>query len=148
MVAHRSEALLFGSATARSAAPPDRVWERLADGLRWSQWSATAEWMVVESELVAGAIVTVKRRRGRQTAFRVEEAEAPRRLALRLTFGPVAWLRLAWTLEADGAGTTIVQTVESGGRLSRWLTDPQARRGAAAWAGDPARLAEIAAGER
>jgi uncharacterized protein YndB with AHSA1/START domain len=139
---------VFGSATARSVAPPERVWERLTDGLRWSQWSATAEWMVVESGLVPGAIVTVKRKRGRQTAFRVEEAEAPRRLALRLTFGPVAWLRLAWTLEPDGAGTTIVQTVESGGQLSRWLTDPQARRGAAAWDGDPARLAEIAAGER
>jgi hypothetical protein len=58
----------------------------------------------------------------------------------------MAWLRLAWTLEPDGTGTAIVQTIESGGPLRRWLTDPQARRGAAAWAADPARLAEIAAG--
>ncbi len=137
---------MFGSATARSAAPPERVWERLVDGLRWSQWSDTAEWMVVETEVAPGAIVTVKRKRGRQTAFRIEEAEMPRRLALRLTFGPMAWLRLAWTLEPDGTGTAIVQTIESGGPLRRWLTDPQARRGAAAWAADPARLAEIAAG--
>jgi uncharacterized protein YndB with AHSA1/START domain len=137
---------VFGSATARSAAPPERVWERLVDGLRWSQWSDTAEWMVVETEVAPGAIVTVKRKRGRQTAFRIEEAEMPRRLALRLTFGPMAWLRLAWTLEPDGTGTAIVQTIESGGPLRRWLTDPQARRGAAAWAADPARLAEIAAG--
>lgn len=137
---------MFGSAIARSAAPPERVWERLVDGLRWPEWSATAEWMVIEGPLARGGIVTVKRKRGRQTAFRIEEAVQPRRLALRLTFGPVAWLRLAWTLEADGAGTTIVQSIESGGRLRRWLTDPQARRGAVAWDGDPARLAEIAAG--
>jgi hypothetical protein len=146
VVAHDRSSQTFGSVVARSAAPPPQVWERLADGLRWRDWSETAEWMVVESELAPGAVVTVKRRRGRQTAFRVEEAAAPHRLALRLTFGPAAWLRLAWTLEPDGGGTTIRQTVESGGPLRRWLTDPQARRGAAAWAGDPARLAEIAAG--
>ncbi len=137
---------MFGSATARSAAPPERVWARLVDGLRWSEWSASAEWMVVEGDVAPGGIVTVKRKRGRQTAFRIEAAAAPRHLVLRLTFGPVAWLRLAWALEPDGTGTAIVQTVESGGPLRRWLTDPQARRGAAAWAGDPERLAEIASG--
>jgi hypothetical protein len=118
----------------------------LVDGLRWREWSDTAEWMVVEGPVASGGWVTVKRRRGRQTAFRIEVADAPRRLALLLTFGPAAWLRIAWTLEPDGTGTTIRQTVESGGPLRRWLTDPQARRGAAAWAGDPERLAAIAAG--
>lgn len=146
MVAHRASSETFGTAVARSAAAPQQVWERLVDGLRWRDWSESAEWMVVEGALAPGGIVTVKRRRGRQTAFRIEDASPPHRLALRLTFGPVAWLRVVWELEADGAGTAIRQTVESGGPLRRWLTDPQARRGAAAWAGDPARLAAAAAG--
>jgi hypothetical protein len=136
---------LIGTAVARSTATPERVWERLVDGLRWHEWSPGSDWMVVEEGLVPGGIVTIKRKRGRQTAFRIEAADAPHRFALLLTFGPVASLRIAWTLEADGAGTQITQTVESGGRLRRWLTDPQARRGAETWSGDPARLAEIAA---
>jgi hypothetical protein len=136
---------LIATALANAAAAPDRVWERLVDGRRWREWSPATDWMVVEGELAAGTVVTIKRRRGRQTAWRVEEADAPRRLALLLTFGPAASLRIAWTLEPDGAGTLIRQTIESGGWLKRWLTDPQGRRGAAAWSGDPARLAEIAA---
>jgi hypothetical protein len=88
--------------------------------------------------------VTIKRKRGRQTAYRVEAAEAPRRLALLLTFGAAARLRIAWTLEPDGDGTVIRQTIESGGWLRRWLTDPLARRGATRWNDDPARLAELA----
>jgi uncharacterized protein YndB with AHSA1/START domain len=135
---------LIGTAVARSAAPPERVWTRLVDGMRWREWSPGTDWMVVEERLEPGGIVTIKRKRGRQTAFRIEAANAPHRFALLLTFGPVASLRIAWMLEADGAGTRITQTVETGGRLRRWLTDPQARRGAEAWSGDPARLAEIA----
>ncbi len=101
--------------------------------------------MVVEGALEPGSFVTIKRKRGRQTAFRIETAEAPFRLALLLTFGPVARLRIAWTLEAEEGGTLIRQTIESGGRLRRWLSDPQARRGALAWNDDPVRLAQLAA---
>jgi uncharacterized protein YndB with AHSA1/START domain len=134
---------LIATALGHTAASPHRVWERLVDGRHWRDWSPATDWMVVEGELVSGTSVTIKRKRGRQTAWRVEEAEAPRRLALLLTFGPAASLRIAWTLESDGAGTLIRQTIESGGRLKRWLTDPQARRGALAWKDDPARLAEL-----
>jgi uncharacterized protein YndB with AHSA1/START domain len=144
VVVHKRSSHTFGNALARSAAGPQRVWELLADGRRWPEWSASVEWAVVEGELAPGGLVTVKRRHGRQTAFRIEAAEQPRRLALLLTFGPAAWLRIEWTLEPDGTGTAIRQTVESGGALRRWLTDPQARRGAAAWADDVARLAERA----
>ena len=136
---------LIGSAVAHAAAGPQRVWERLVDGRRWRDWSPATDWMVVEGPLEPGGIVTIKRKRGRQTAFRIEAADAPHRLALLLTFGPAACLRIAWTLEPEGSGTLIRQTIESGGRLRRWLTDPQARRGAVAWNGDPARLAEVAA---
>ncbi|MGA2393542.1 MAG: SRPBCC family protein [Candidatus Lustribacter sp.] len=135
---------LIATAVARSAAGPQAVWERLIDGRRWREWSPATDWMVVESTLEPGNFVTVKRKRGRQTAFRIEAAEPSRRLALVLTFGAAARLRLAWTLEPAGDGTLIRQTIESGGRFRRWLTDPLARRGAQRWAGDPARLAELA----
>jgi uncharacterized protein YndB with AHSA1/START domain len=136
---------LIGSAEAHAAADPQRVWERLVDGRRWHEWSPASDWMVVEGPLEAGQFVTVKRKRGRQTAFRIETADAPHRFALLLSFGPAAQMRIAWTLEPDGAGTLIRQTIETGGRLRRWLTNPQARRGAAAWSEDPARLAELSA---
>jgi uncharacterized protein YndB with AHSA1/START domain len=136
---------LIGNSEAHAAADPQRVWERLVDGRRWHEWSPATDWMVVEDALVAGGFVTIKRKGGRQTAFRVDTAEAPHRFALLLSFGPAAQLRIAWTLEPEGSGTLIRQTIETGGRLRRWLTDPQARRGAVAWRDDPARLAEVAA---
>jgi hypothetical protein len=135
---------LIATAVAYSDAGPERVWDRLIDGRRWREWSPATDWMVVEGAVKAGSFVTIKRKRGRQTAFRIETADAPHRLALLLTFGRAASLRIAWTLEAEGHGTLIRQTIETGGRLRRWLTDPQARRGAVSWSDDPARLAEIA----
>jgi uncharacterized protein YndB with AHSA1/START domain len=134
---------LIAEAVAHADVPPERVWERLADGLHWCDWSPATDWMVAEGPLQPGGLVTIKRKRGRQTAYRIEAADAPHRLALLLTFGPVASLRIAWTLEADGAGTQIRQSIETGGPMRRWLTGPQARRGAAAWGDDPARLAAI-----
>lgn len=136
---------LIATAEAASAAAPQRVWDRLVDGLNWADWSESAEWMVVEGPLEAGSIVTIKRKRGRQTAYRIEEAVAPRRFALLLAFGAAARLRLAWTLEPASTGTRIRQTIETAGPLRSWLCGPLARRGAVAWAGDPARLAQIAA---
>jgi hypothetical protein len=133
---------LIDTAVAHAAAAPARVWERLLDGRRWHEWSPATDWLVFEEGEGAG-FVTIKRKRGRQTAYRIEAAEAPHRLALLLTFGRAAQLRIAWTLEAEGNGTKISQTIESGGRLRRWLTDPLARQGALAWNGDPARLAEV-----
>jgi uncharacterized protein YndB with AHSA1/START domain len=134
---------LIGSAQAHAAADPQRVWDCLVDGRRWHEWSPASDWMVLEGPLAAGEFVTVKRKRGRQTAFRIETAEAPHRFSLVLSFGPAAQMRIAWTLEPEGSGTLIRQTIETGGRLRRWLTDPQARRGAVLWNDDPARLAEV-----
>lgn len=136
---------VIATAVAHSVAGPDRVWQRLVDGRRWYEWSPATDWMVVDDRLEEGRYVTIKRKRGRQTAFRIEAAEAGRRLVLLLTFGRAAQLRISWTLEGEGSGTLITQTIESGGGLRRWLTDPLARRGATRWNGDPQRLAEIAA---
>lgn len=136
---------LIASSEAHADADPRRVWDRLVDGRRWQEWSPASDWMVAEGPLEAGEFVTIKRKRGRQTAFRIETADAPHRFALLLSFGPVARMRIAWTLEPEGTGTLIRQTIETGGRFRRWLTDPQARRGAVTWREDPARLAAISA---
>ena len=136
---------VIASVEARTAAGPQRVWDRLIDGPRWSAWSASTEWMAVEGPLTRGAFVTIKRKRGRQTAYLIETADAPTRLALLLQFGPAAQMRIAWTLEPAGSGTRIVQTIESGGPLRRWLSDPLAGKAARALAGDPAQLADLAA---
>jgi uncharacterized protein YndB with AHSA1/START domain len=135
---------LIATSVARSEASPERVWSVLIDGLRCRHWSPATEWMLIEGPLEPGTVVTVKRRRARQTAYRIIAAEAPKRLALELTFGPAASMRITWTLEPDGTGTSIRQTIETAGGLRRWLTNPQARRGAVAWNDDPVRLAEIA----
>ena len=138
---------LIATAVARSAADLQRVWALLADGLRCRHWSPATEWMLVEGPLEAGSVMTIKRQRARQTAFRVETAEPPHRLALLLTFGPAASMRIAWTLDVADGGTTITQTIETGGFLRRWLTNPQAHRGGVAWADDPGRLADLAASQ-
>ena len=137
---------LMASAEATSAAAPPAVWDRLTDGRRWADWSAASEWMVVESALETGRYVTVKRKRGRQTAYLIEAAAPGERLSLVLQFGPLARLRIAWTLAASGDGTLVVQTVESDGPLRRWLSDPLARKAAESLAGDPERLAALASG--
>jgi uncharacterized protein YndB with AHSA1/START domain len=135
---------LIATSVARSAADPQRVWAVLIDGLRCRHWSPATEWMLIEGPLARGTVVTVKRKRARQTAYRIEAADEAKRLSLALTFGPAASLHITWTLEPDGSGTSIRQTIETAGGLRRWLTNPQARRGAVAWNDDPARLAEIA----
>ncbi len=136
---------VIATVEALTTAAPQRVWDRLIDGRRWAEWSTSAEWMAVEGSLDAGAFVTVKRKRGRQTAYVIEAADAPTRLALQLRFGPAARMRIAWTLAPAGTGTRIVQTIESGGPLRRWLSDPLARKAAQTLAGDPALLADLAA---
>ena len=135
---------LIGTSVARSEAAPERVWAVLVDGLRCRHWSPATEWMLIEGPLTPGTVVTVKRKRARQTAYRIVAAEEAKQLALALTFGPAASLQITWTLEPDGTGTLIRQTIETAGSLRRWLTNPQARRGAVAWNDDPVRLAEIA----
>jgi uncharacterized protein YndB with AHSA1/START domain len=116
------------TAGASSAAPPERVWEVLLDGRRWSLWNPDAEWMTVEDALEPGGLLTIKPRRVRQTAFRIEAVEPERLLALAVRFGPVATLRLRWELAPEAGGTAIVQTVAIAGPLAGPLLRRAARR--------------------
>ena len=116
------------TAGASSAAPPERVWDVLLDGPRWSLWNAGVDWMTIESALEPGRLLTMKPKGAPQTAFRIEAAEAPRILALAVRFGPVARLWLRWELTPEAGGTTIVQTVGIGGPLAGLLLRRAAQR--------------------
>ncbi len=120
------------TAGASSAAAPGEVWDVLLDGRHWSLWNPGIDWMVLEGPLRPGALLTIKPKRFRQTAFRIEQAEPERLLALVVTFGPVAALRLRWELEPQANGTAIVQTVAISGPLAGPLLGGAARRIAAA----------------
>ncbi len=116
------------TAGASSAAPPERVWHVLLDGRRWSQWNPGVEWMTVERALEQGGLVTMKPKGGRQTAFRIEGVVPERLLALVVTFGPVAAMRLRCELAPEAGGTTIVQTVGISGPLAGLLLRRTAQR--------------------
>jgi hypothetical protein len=142
-VAH--PALTFPAATAASAADPAAVWALLVDGSSWNDWAAEVEWAVFEGPPVLGTYVTVKqRRKRRQTAYRIARAEGPHRLVLELTFGPLAWLRLTWSLAERDDGTSLELAVTAGGPLAGMLAGGMARAAAATGAGNLTRLAALA----
>jgi len=131
------------TASAVAAAPATEVWRVLTDGPRWAEWTPHIAWLYFEGPVAPGTIATMLPADGRQTAFVVEEAAAPHRLALGLTAGPVARLRLCWTLAPEGTGTRIEQVVAIDGPLS-FLLKKLAQRTADAMPGDLGRLARRA----
>ena len=133
------------TAAARSAAPPERVWDVLLDGRRWSQWNPGVQWMTVEGALEPGGLLTMKPKGAPQTAFRIEAAQPQRLLALAVRFGPVATLRMRWELRPEADGTTIVQTVGIDGPLAGLLLRRAAERIAGAMPANLERLAQRAA---
>jgi hypothetical protein len=135
-------------ASAVSAAPPQRVWDVLLDGRRWSFWNPGVEWMWLEGEPAAGTLATIKLQRVRQTAFVIREALAPQRFALELTVGPVARLALSWTLTEHDAGTRIEAEVAIAGIAAGVLLARSAERVARALPEHVERLAARAADER
>lgn len=116
------------SAGAGSAAPPERLWDVLLDGRRWSLWNHGVDWMTIEGPVRPGTVVTIKPKRMRQTALRIEAAVEARTLALVVTFGPLAAMRLRWDITPESGGATIVQTVAIAGPLANLLLRGTAER--------------------
>ena len=90
-----------------SAAPPERVWELLADGRTWATWAPFDESTVEEG---AGVGELRRYRAGRRTTReRVTALEPPRRLAYELVSGiPIRDYRAEVTLHpVEGGGTEI-----------------------------------------
>ena len=126
---------------AHADALPAAVWARLVDGPHWGEWNPDIAWMWVDEALTPGAYLTIKPRRGRQTAYVIEDVVPERRFAIRLQFGPAAQLRQTWTLALAAGGTRIVHTIETAGFAAGWLVRKRAERLAAAIPGILAGLA-------
>jgi uncharacterized protein YndB with AHSA1/START domain len=133
------------TAGASSSAPPERVWDVLLDGRRWSLWNEGVEWMTLEGPPVPGTLLTMKPKGAPQTAFRIEAAEPGRLLAVVVTFGPVAAMRFRWELAPEAGGTAIVQRLATSGPLAGLILRRAAERIGAGMAANLARLARRAA---
>ncbi len=133
------------TATAQSSAAPEAVWRVLIDGPRWNEWNPNVEWMWIETNIVPGALATIKPKGIRQTAFVIESAVPQRHLVFRLTIGPVAIMRGAFTLEPDGEGTHIEMTTSITGPAAGFLLKKSAEKIAAAMPENLERLATQAA---
>ena len=128
------------TAAATSTAAPERVWDVLLDGRRWSLWNPGVEWMVLEGLLEPGTRLTMKPKRGPQTAFRIEAVVPARLLALVVTFGPVAALRFRWELAPAGDGRRSWGRVAITGPLAGLILRRAAQRIAEAMPGNLERL--------
>ncbi len=134
------------TAAATSTAAPERVWDVLLDGRRWALWNRGVDWMVLEGPLEPGTRLTLKPKRGPQTAFRIEAVVPQRLLSLVVRFGPVAALRFRWELAAAGTGTSIAGTIGIAGPLAGPFLRRAADRMAVAMPANLERLALRAAG--
>jgi uncharacterized protein YndB with AHSA1/START domain len=98
-------------ATARSTAPPEKVWALLAEVETWPGWAAfnAAELEQHGSPESEGVGAVRRFQRGRWTTReRVTVFEPPRRLAYELLSGiPIRDYRAEVTLEPDNGGTRI-----------------------------------------
>lgn len=138
----------FPAASAASAAAPADLWAVLVDGATWNRWNQALAWAVFEGPPAVGGYVTLKPRRGRQTAFRIAAAAEPALLVLELTFGPLAALRLEWAVAARTEGSLIEGRVAVDGPLAALLVRRMAERAAAALPANLERLAAFAGAKK
>jgi hypothetical protein len=137
--------MIVGRASAASAARPERLWEVLVDGRRWGAWNDGIAWLVFEGPCAPGSYVTIKPQHGRQTAYHVDVAEAPRRFAIGLRFGPLAALHLSWSIAEEAGGARIDHEIAIDGPLAGLLVRGMAQRALATAPNNLAQLARLAA---
>ena len=120
------------STTVDIAAPPERVWEVLADVERWSEWSETVIWVrrLDEGPLRSGSRARINQPKIPETEYVVTELE-PGRSFTWVATGPGVTTTARHTVEAlPGGGSRVQLAVEQGGlvgsvmgRFYRGLTD-------------------------
>ena len=120
------------STTVDIAAPPERVWEVLADVERWSEWSETVIWVrrLDEGPLRSGSRARINQPKIPETEYVVTELE-PGQSFTWVATGPGVTTTARHTVEAlPGGGSRVQLAVEQGGlvgsvmgRFYRGLTD-------------------------
>ena len=120
------------STTVDIAAPPERVWEVLADVERWSEWSETVIWVrrLDEGPLRSGSRARINQPKIPETEYVVTELE-PGQSFTWVATGPGVTTTARHTVEAlPGGGSRVRLAVEQGGlvgsvmgRFYRGLTD-------------------------
>jgi uncharacterized protein YndB with AHSA1/START domain len=102
-------------------APPSAVWTTMLAGGGYARWHPRLDWLVFEGGGEPGSVVTIKPKRGRQTAFVVRDAVPERLLALETGIGPLMRLTVEVALAPDAEGadeTQVVATVSVRGLLA------------------------------
>lgn len=112
------------SASAHLPVEPEAAWRVLSDLARWPEWEPSIGSARVDGPLTKGATGAYSpagpwvRRVHEVTApsLQVTGYEAGRRLEITQP-NPTGYMRVGWTLEPEGAGTRLTQTLEATGAL-------------------------------
>jgi uncharacterized protein YndB with AHSA1/START domain len=119
------------SITVEIAAPPERVWEVLADVERWSEWTETVTWVrrIDEGPLRTGSRAKISQPKIPETEYVVTELE-PGGSFTWVATGPGVTTTARHEVEALHGGSRVRLAVEQGGwlgslmgRFYRGLTD-------------------------
>ena len=120
------------STTVDIAAPPERVWEVLADVERWSEWTETVTWVrrLDDGPLRSGSRAKINQPKIPETEYVVTGIE-PGQSFTWVATGPGVTTTARHTIEAlPGGGTRVTLAVDQAGllgsvmgRFYRGLTD-------------------------
>lgn len=120
------------STTVDIAAPPERVWEVLADVERWSEWTRTVTWVrrLDDGPLRSGSRAKINQPKIPETDYVVTEIE-PGQSFTWVATGPGVTTTARHDIEAlPGGGTRVRLTVDQAGwlgsvmgRFYRGMTD-------------------------
>jgi uncharacterized protein YndB with AHSA1/START domain len=120
------------STTVDIAAPPEQVWEVLADVERWSEWTETVTWVrrLDDGPLRSGSRAKINQPKIPETEYVVTEIE-PGQSFTWVATGPGVTTTARHTIEAlPGGGTRVTLAVDQAGllgsvmgRFYRGLTD-------------------------
>ncbi len=83
----------------------------------WPNWNPHLKWAVLEGPLTEGSYLTLLAKKGRQTAYTIEEITEPTTLKFGIQFGPMASISTEYRLTPASAGSTVDATTTVAGPL-------------------------------
>ncbi|MGV0714511.1 SRPBCC family protein [Mycolicibacterium sp. XJ662] len=143
---------LFGSASRRSAAPPEVIWELLTDITRMGEWSPECtggQWLDGADHAVVGARFRGSNRWGPltwATTCEIETVDKPSHFAYGARHSSGALTRWSYELRPDGTGTLLTERFQTVGTPTAVLVaDRLLRRPRKLAAGMAATLSRLSA---